>query len=203
MKRIELFTDGSAKGNPGPGGFGAILRFGNNEKELSQGFRLTTNNRMELLAVISGLEALKSNEYKVIVYSDSKYVVDAVKQGWVFNWEKKGFKGKKNSDLWTRYLGLHQRFTPEFVWVKGHAGHPENERCDQLAVKAAEDVNNHLIDTFFEENKDAWVLTWFADVLRLTVYTDFKKSINDRMRYFSSGRDLWAKTGRNEERMIL
>lgn len=154
MNRIELFTDGSAKGNPGPGGYGAILRFGDKEKELSQGFRLTTNNRMELLAVISGLEALKTNAHPVVVYSDSKYVVDAVKQGWVFAWFKKGFKGKKNPDLWTRYLPLHERFKPEFIWVKGHAGHPENERCDQLAVKAAEDDSKHLVDAFFEENRE-------------------------------------------------
>lgn len=147
---IEIYTDGAAKGNPGPGGYGALLRFKGLEKELSQGFRKTTNNRMELLAVIVALEALKSNKHKVTIYSDSKYVVDAVEKGWVFNWQKKGFKGKKNVDLWKRYLEVHKIHSPKFVWVKGHAGHAENERCDQLAVKAAEG-SNLLIDEGFEE----------------------------------------------------
>lgn len=135
---IEIFTDGAAKGNPGPGGYGAILRFKGQEKELSDGFRKTTNNRMELLAVITALENLKSSKYKITVYSDSKYVVESVEKGWVFNWQKTGFKKKKNVDLWQRYLKLHKIYQPKFVWVKGHAGHPENERCDQLAVRAAE-----------------------------------------------------------------
>ncbi|MBW7868912.1 MAG: ribonuclease HI [Brumimicrobium sp.] len=148
---VEIFTDGASKGNPGPGGYGAILRFKGKEKELSEGFRKTTNNRMELLAVIVALENLKTDKYKVTVYSDSKYVVDAVQQGWVFGWQKKGFKGKKNPDLWQRYLKLHQLYNPTFVWVKGHAGHPENERCDQLAVQAAEQ-STLLIDKGFEEN---------------------------------------------------
>ena len=138
---IEIYTDGAAKGNPGPGGYGAILRFKGKEKELAEGFRLTTNNRMELLAVIVALEELKTNKYPVTVYSDSKYVVDAVEKGWVFSWRQKNFKGKKNVDLWQRYLPLHERYTPKFVWVKGHSGHPENERCDQLAVQAAEKPN--------------------------------------------------------------
>lgn len=135
---IEIYTDGAAKGNPGPGGFGAILRFQGKEKELSEGFRLTTNNRMELLAVIVALEQIKSSKYPVTVFSDSKYVVDAIEKGWLFGWHQKGYKGKKNADLWRRYLPFHQRFKPNFVWVKGHAGHIENERCDQLAVAAAE-----------------------------------------------------------------
>ncbi len=135
---IEIYTDGAAKGNPGPGGYGAILRFKGKEKELSAGFRNTTNNRMELLAVIVALEALKSKKYKVTIYSDSKYVVESIEKGWVFNWQKKGFKKKKNVDLWQRYLKLHKIYQPRFIWVKGHAGHPENERCDQLAVQAAE-----------------------------------------------------------------
>lgn len=135
---IEIYTDGAAKGNPGPGGYGAILRFKGKEKELSEGFRNTTNNRMELLAVIVALEALKSNKHKVTIFSDSKYVVESVEKGWVFNWQKKGFKKKKNVDLWQRYLKLHKIHQPRFIWVKGHAGHPENERCDRLAVKAAE-----------------------------------------------------------------
>jgi ribonuclease HI len=135
---IRLFTDGAAKGNPGPGGYGVILKYGGHEKELSGGFRLTTNNRMELLAVITGLEAIRRYDIPITVYSDSKYVVEAVKQGWIWGWEKKDFKNKANPDLWKRYIKLHHKFKPKFVWIRGHAGHPENERCDQLAVAAAE-----------------------------------------------------------------
>ena len=154
MDKIEIFTDGSAKGNPGPGGYGAILRFDGKEKELSAGFRLTTNNRMELLAVISALEALRSDRYPVHIYSDSKYVVDAINNGWVFGWKKKNFMGKKNPDLWERYLRIHPKFKLNFHWVKGHDGHPENERCDKLAVKAAES-DNLGIDKYFEELREA------------------------------------------------
>lgn len=135
---VEIFTDGSAKGNPGNGGYGCILRANGKEKVISEGFRNTTNNRMELLAVIVGLENLKSTKYDVQIFSDSKYVVDSVEKGWVFNWQKKGFKGKKNVDLWKRYLPLHKKFSPNFNWVKGHAGHPMNERCDRLAFNAAD-----------------------------------------------------------------
>jgi ribonuclease HI len=134
---IRIYTDGAAQGNPGPGGFGTILKFGAHEKELSQGFRLTTNNRMELLAVIVGLEAIKKNDLPVMIFSDSKYVVDSVEKGWLWNWEKKNFKDKANVDLWLRYIPLHRKLKPRFTWIKGHAGHPENERCDQLAVNAA------------------------------------------------------------------
>ncbi|EIM74809.1 ribonuclease H [Nitritalea halalkaliphila LW7] len=134
---IHIYTDGSARGNPGPGGFGTILQYKGHEKELSGGFRRTTNNRMELLAVIVGLELLKREDIPVRVISDSKYVVDAVTKGWLWNWQKKGFKDKKNIDLWKRYIPLHLRYKPTFEWVKGHAGHPLNERCDQLAVEAA------------------------------------------------------------------
>ncbi|GCC50181.1 ribonuclease HI [Chryseotalea sanaruensis] len=134
---IRIYTDGAAQGNPGPGGFGTILKFGAHEKELSQGFRLTTNNRMELLAVITGLEAIKKNDLPVMIFSDSKYVVDSVEKGWLWNWEKKNFKDKANVDLWLRYIPLHKKLKPRFTWIKGHAGHPENERCDQLAVNAA------------------------------------------------------------------
>jgi ribonuclease HI len=134
---IRIYTDGAAQGNPGPGGFGTILKFGAHEKELSQGFRLTTNNRMELLAVIAGLEAIKKNDLPVMIFSDSKYVVDSVEKGWLWNWEKKNFKDKANVDLWLRYIPLHKKLKPRFTWIKGHAGHPENERCDQLAVNAA------------------------------------------------------------------
>jgi len=152
--KIEIFTDGAAKGNPGNGGYGAILRFQGKEKELSEGFRLTTNNRMELLAVIVALEALNSSKYPVTIYSDSKYVVDAVEKGWVFGWQKKGFNGKKNPDLWKRYIALHAKYNPSFVWVKGHAGHAENERCDQLAVAAAEH-SRLLVDEGYENSLEA------------------------------------------------
>ncbi|CAN5337516.1 ribonuclease HI [soil metagenome] len=146
---IKLYTDGAAQGNPGPGGYGAILKFNGHEKELSQGFRLTTNNRMELLGVIAGLEAIKKLGIPVTVYSDSKYVVEAVKQGWLWGWEKKDFKNKANPDLWKRYIPLHKKFRPEFVWIKGHAGHVENERCDVLAVSAAEGYDL-LVDEEYE-----------------------------------------------------
>ncbi|HSI77435.1 MAG TPA: ribonuclease HI [Lunatimonas sp.] len=135
---ITIYTDGAAKGNPGNGGYGTVLLFRDLRKELSEGFRLTTNNRMELLAVIKGLEALKVEGIPVTIVSDSKYVVDAVQKGWIWNWQKKGFKDKKNVDLWKRYIPLHLKYKPTFRWVKGHAGNRENERCDQLAVAAAE-----------------------------------------------------------------
>ena len=134
--KINLYTDGSAKGNPGRGGFGLVLISGKHYKEIPQGFRHTTNNRMELLAVIVGLEHLKSKKCDVLVFSDSKYVVDSVEKKWVFQWVKKGFKGKKNADLWKRFLLIYQKHNVSFQWVKGHAGHPENEKCDQLAVEA-------------------------------------------------------------------
>lgn len=134
---ITMYTDGASSGNPGPGGFGVVLMSGSHRKELSQGFRLTTNNRMELLAVIVGLEALKSPGCNVTVYTDSKYVADAVTLGWVFGWEKKRFAGKKNPDLWIRFLKIYRQHQVKFVWVKGHASIPENERCDQLAVAAS------------------------------------------------------------------
>nr|HAD52398.1 ribonuclease HI [Algoriphagus sp.] len=121
-----------------PGGYGAVLKFNQHRKELSEGFRLTTNNRMELLAVIRALQELKLTGIPVTIYSDSKYVVDAVEKGWLWGWQKKGFKDKKNPDLWLRYIPLHLKYKPKFVWVKGHAGNIENERCDQLAVEAAE-----------------------------------------------------------------
>jgi len=146
MEKIEIFTDGSAKNNPGRGGYGIVMRYGDKEKEYSEGFRRTTNNRMELLAVIKGLEKLKRYDIPVIIYSDSKYVIDSIEKGWVFNWAKTGFKGKKNEDLWRRYLDLHSKFNIEYSWVKGHAGHPENERCDRLATSAT--YSN--IDTVYE-----------------------------------------------------
>ena len=150
---ITMFTDGAAKGNPGPGGYGTILRFGDKEKELSDGFRMTTNNRMELLAVIVGLEAIKKPGWNVLVVSDSKYVVDSVTKGWLKGWVVKNFKGKKNRDLWERYLKASESHNVKFQWVKGHAGHPENERCDQLAVEAAE-RKNLKVDAAFENGTD-------------------------------------------------
>jgi ribonuclease HI len=141
---IEIFTDGAAQGNPGPGGYGVVLRYNNHEKELSQGFRLTTNNRMELLAVIVGLESIRKVGMPIKVITDSQYVANAVTKGWLWDWEKKNFKGKANVDLWKRYIPLHQRLNPKFVWIKGHAGHADNERCDQLAVDAAKRTSLHI-----------------------------------------------------------
>lgn len=135
--QIEMYTDGASRGNPGPGGYGTILKMGNHYKEISEGFRRTTNNRMELLSVIVGLEQLRRPGSQVTVYSDSKYVVDAVEKKWVFGWAAKGFKNKKNPDLWRRFLQIYPQHNVKFVWVKGHAGHAMNERCDTLAVEAA------------------------------------------------------------------
>ncbi len=146
---IELFTDGASSGNPGPGGYGAILRSGQHYKELSEGYRKTTNNRMELMAVIKGLEALKQPNQQVTIYSDSKYVIDAIEKKWLQGWIKKGFAGKKNKDLWMRYIEVSRIHQVRFIWVKGHAGHPENERCDELAV-AASRQKDLLIDAVFE-----------------------------------------------------
>ena len=136
--KVDIYTDGSSRGNPGPGGFGLVMESpGFPTKEVSGGFRKTTNNRMELLAVIVGLELLKKPNVDVTIYSDSKYVVDAIEKKWVFGWQKKGFVGKKNPDLWRRFLPLYQKFKPQMVWIKGHNNHPQNERCDKLAVAAA------------------------------------------------------------------
>ena len=149
-KQVNIYTDGACSGNPGPGGFGVILKYGEISKEISAGYKNTTNNRMELLAVITGLEALKT-DCAVTLYSDSKYVVDSITKGWVYSWQMKGWKksdGKKalNVDLWVRLLPLLDRHDVEFVWLKGHAGHEYNEKCDRLAV-AASQSDNLLIDT--------------------------------------------------------
>jgi ribonuclease HI len=136
VANVTIYTDGAARGNPGPGGFGVVLLSGSHRKEISEGFAHTTNNRMELLSVIVGLEALKT-ACNVTVVSDSKYVVDAVEKGWVFGWEKVRFKKKKNPDLWMRFLKIYRKHNVKFTWVKGHNGTPENERCDQLAVAAS------------------------------------------------------------------
>ncbi len=133
---ITIYTDGAASGNPGPGGYGVVLISGKHRLEKSAGFRLTTNNRMELMAVIEGLEALKIPGSRVVVYTDSKYVADSVEKGWVFQWESKAFKKKKNPDLWIRFLKIYRKHKVRFVWIKGHANNPENEICDRLAVDA-------------------------------------------------------------------
>ncbi|MBE6195991.1 MAG: ribonuclease HI [Rikenellaceae bacterium] len=137
MPQITIYTDGSSLGNPGPGGYGVVLISGPHRKELSEGFRLTTNNRMELMAVCVALEALKFEGSDVTLYSDSKYVVDAVEKKWVYGWLKKNFQGKKNPDLWMRFLRVYRKHRVRFVWVKGHAETVENNRCDELAVAAA------------------------------------------------------------------
>jgi ribonuclease HI len=150
---ITVYTDGASRGNPGPGGYGVVLMSGPHRKELSEGFRKTTNNRMELLAVIKALEALKSEGSKVTIYTDSKYVADAIEKGWVFNWEKKNFKKKKNPDLWKRLLELYRKHQVRLYWVQGHANITENERCDELAVEASKQ-QNLLVDHVYESSGD-------------------------------------------------
>ena len=148
---IIIYTDGSAKGNPGNGGYGIVMMSGNHRKELSEGFVLTTNNRMELLAVIMALESVKKQNTEITVYSDSKYVVDAVEKKWVFSWEKKNFNKKKNPDLWIRFLKVFKKTNVSFIWIKGHDDVKENERCDLLAVQAAES-EPLLVDRWYENN---------------------------------------------------
>lgn len=149
---VEIYTDGAAQGNPGPGGYGVILKYGDKAKELSGGFKHTTNNRMELMAVIVGLEALKKDDLQVLIVSDSKYVIDSVEKGWLFGWVKKDFKGKKNKDLWLRFLDVYEKHKVKFKWIKGHNNHPYNERCDELAVAAAQ--GHHLLrDEGFESGQ--------------------------------------------------
>jgi len=139
---VTIYTDGAASGNPGPGGYGVVLESSaGHRKELNGGFRKTTNNRMELLAVIVGLRELKSTEVAITVVSDSKYVVDAINKGWLRSWVKKGFKDKKNPDLWRLMIPLLDKYNPTFQWVKGHNNHPQNERCDALAVQASKQPN--------------------------------------------------------------
>ncbi len=153
--RIEIFTDGACSGNPGKGGYGIVMKVPekNYEKRFSKGFRLTTNNRMELLAVIVALEKLKSTDNDIHIYTDSKYVSDAINKKWILGWIKKGFKNVKNPDLWKRMVPLLNTHQITFHWIKGHAGHPENEICDQLAVKAAQSDKLET-DTFFENQQD-------------------------------------------------
>lgn len=148
---VHVYTDGAAKGNPGPSGYGVVMEMVGTpyKKEFYEGFRLSTNNRMELLAVIVGLEKLKNSKTKVLVVSDSKYVVDAVEKRWVFQWEKISFKNKKNPDLWLRFLKSYRKHQVDFKWVKGHNNHPQNERCDALAVMASQQ-EKLSIDTYYE-----------------------------------------------------
>jgi ribonuclease HI len=133
---IELYTDGAASGNPGPGGYGVVLKYKNHRKEISAGFKLTTNNRMELMAVIVGLESITNTDLPVKIFSDSKYVVDAINQNWILGWQRTGFKNKANVDLWRRFLKVYKPAKHKFFWVKGHASNVENNRCDELAVAA-------------------------------------------------------------------
>ncbi len=150
--KVHIYTDGACSGNPGKGGYGIVMEWVGKPytKEFAEGYRKTTNNRMELLAVIVALEKLKAENMEVTVFSDSKYVVDAVEKKWVFRWEKKGFQGKKNVDLWKRFLKVYRKHQVTFEWVKGHNNHPQNERCDQLAVKASK-KETLLVDVGFEE----------------------------------------------------
>ncbi len=150
--KITIYTDGASLGNPGPGGYGAVLIAGQHRKEMAAGYRRTTNNRMELLAVIVALEALKKPGSEVDIFTDSRYVQQAVEKRWVFGWEKKGFKDKKNPDLWRRFLVIYRRHHVKFHWVKGHAGNPLNERCDELATSAARD-EPFLVDEAYEQGR--------------------------------------------------
>jgi ribonuclease HI len=153
--QVHIHTDGAAKGNPGNGGYGVVMELVGTsyQKEFYEGFRYTTNNRMELLAVIVGLEKITKPNMKVLVVSDSKYVVDAIEKKWVFGWEKKGFKDKKNPDLWMRFLKIYRQHQVDFKWIKGHNNHPQNERCDELAVMAS-GLPNLSVDAFYEKEED-------------------------------------------------
>ncbi len=149
---VHVYTDGSARGNPGPGGYGIVMEWVGKpyRKEFSKGFKHTTNNRMELMAVVDALKKLKKSGVSVLVFTDSKYVVDSVKKGWVFGWEKKKFKDRKNSDLWKDFLLEYRKHKVDFKWIKGHNNHIQNERCDVLAVAASKE-KRLLIDSGFVE----------------------------------------------------
>ncbi len=150
--KITIYTDGAARGNPGPGGYGIVLKSGKHRKEIACGYRLTTNNRMELLAVIVALEQLRYERSEVSIYSDSKYVCDAVNKGWIFDWERKRYKKKKNPDLWKRFLNIYRKHNVKLVWIKGHNNIPENERCDRLAVDAS-GMDKLLVDDGYEQGE--------------------------------------------------
>jgi ribonuclease HI len=149
---LDIYTDGSARGNPGKGGYGIVMIWKGKRKEISAGYRYTTNNRMELLAVIVALESLNRHGLQIRITTDSKYVVDAVEKKWVFNWVRTRFKGKKNQDLWMRFLDVYKLHDIRFYWVKGHAHHAENNRCDELATAAA-DGTHLLTDTWYENHR--------------------------------------------------
>jgi ribonuclease HI len=151
---INIHTDGSSRGNPGPGGYGIVMEHLQTGyfKEFSQGFRKTTNNRMELMAVIEALKKLKKTDSNIVIYTDSKYVSDSVEKKWVFKWKKNNFKNKKNIDLWSEFLNIYPSYTMRFMWIKGHNNHPQNERCDYLAVEASK-KSNLLIDEIYEKNE--------------------------------------------------
>lgn len=153
--QVHVYTDGAARGNPGPGGYGIVMEWVGKpyRKEFSKGYQHTTNNRMELLAVIEALKKLKKPGTAVLIFTDSKYVVDAVQKGWVFNWEKKGFKDKKNVDLWIEFLKEFRKHQVQFKWIKGHNNHRQNERCDALAVEASKG-KRLLIDSGFEGDQN-------------------------------------------------
>jgi ribonuclease HI len=150
---IEIYTDGASRGNPGRGGYGIVMLYKGKRKEISEGYRLTTNNRMELLAVIVALETLKKEALQVKMYTDSKYVVEAIEKKWVFGWVRTHFKNKKNKDLWLRFLESYKKHQIQMIWVKGHASNRENNRCDELATAAA-DGGNLLVDAWYEENRE-------------------------------------------------
>lgn len=152
--KVIMYTDGAASGNPGPGGYGVVLISGEHRKELSQGYKLTTNNRMELMAVIAGLEALKFDNCDVTIFTDSKYVSESVEKSWIFGWEKTRFKKKKNPDLWIRFLKIYRKHKVKINWIKGHNNNKENEKCDFLAVKASKSLNL-LDDEGYINNEDA------------------------------------------------
>jgi ribonuclease HI len=157
MSSLIIYTDGAARGNPGPGGYGAILQWGDAVKEISQGYRRTTNNRMELMAVIAALQQLKRDNVDVTIYSDSAYVVNAVEKGWLKTWERINFKAKKNTDLWKQFLTYQKKHRIRFVWVKGHADNKWNNRCDVLATAAA-DSRNWLVDEGYENAGEGTLL---------------------------------------------
>lgn len=152
-KKIIIYTDGAARGNPGPGGYGVVMKCGTHRKELSGGFRHTTNNRMELLAVIVALEQLKYDGSAATIYSDSKYVCEAVNQKWLFDWERKRFKKIKNPDLWRRFLPLIRKHNLKMIWIKGHNNIPENERCDHLAVEASKQADLPVDEGYEQEGR--------------------------------------------------
>ncbi|MDR2126756.1 MAG: ribonuclease HI [Prevotellaceae bacterium] len=154
MVDITVYTDGAARGNPGNGGYGVIMISGKYRKEISQGFAHTTNNRMELLAAIVALEHIKAENANVTIYSDSRYVVDAINQNWLKSWESKHFKNRKNLDLWMRFLKVYRRYNVKFVWVAGHAGNPLNELCDKLAVAASMQSNLQEDEGYIQSIED-------------------------------------------------